>query len=436
METTVKQLSDTKVQVTVTLGVEALASAEHVALTKLSKTVKVPGFRSGKVPASVAAKHVDPQALQEQTLDDAISKAVAESFLKEEIQAIDRPAVEVKKYVPGEQLEFTAEVEVLPKVTLGDYKKLGVKAEKATVAAKDVTEVLERMRSGFAEKNEVTRAAKEGDEVVIDFVGKKDDVAFDGGTATDYTLTLGAGQFIPGFEEGVVGHKLDETFDLELAFPSDYHSADLAGQNVVFTVTLKKILEPILPAIDDELAKKAGPFNSLQELKDDIKRELESQRERESQDKLKDALINELIEKSDVPVPEVLIADQMRSIEQDFQQNLMYRGLTLEAYLQSQGITDVDEWRDKEVKEAATRRVQAGLVLAEVTKAEKIELTDAQIDEHVELHKQQYARNPEMAAQLDTPEARRDIANHFLTEKTIERLVEVNGGTSNLTPNS
>lgn len=426
METTVKHLSDTKVQVTVVLGANELAEAERVALTKLSKTVKVPGFRSGKVPASVAAKHVDPQSLQEQTLDDAISKAVAESFMQESIQAIDRPQVEVKKYVPSEQLEFTAEVEILPKISLGDYKKLTTTRQKKAVTAKEVTEVLERMRSGFAEKKEVTRAAKDGDEVVIDFVGKKDDVAFDGGTATDYTLSLGGGQFIPGFEEGVIGHSLNETFDLALAFPKAYHSADLAGKDVVFTVTLKKILEPVKPAIDDEFAQKAGPFQTVQELKDDIKRELTQQREREAEDTYKDALITELIEKSDVPVPQVLIDDQVRSIEQDFQQNLMYRGMNLDAYLQSQGIKDADEWREKEVKPAAVRRVQAGLILSEVTKAEKLSLTDAEIDEHVNVHKQQYANNPEMAAQLDTEEARRDIANHFLTEKTIDRLIALN----------
>ena len=173
METTVKNLSDTKVQVTITLGAAELAEAEQIALTKLSKTTKVPGFREGKVPAGVAAKHVNPQSLQEQTLDDAISKAVAESFTKEGIRAIDRPAVDVKKYVPGEQLEFVAEVEVLPKITLGDYKKLTTKPEKVTVPAKEITDVLERMRQGYAEKKEVERAAKDGDEVLIDFVGKK-----------------------------------------------------------------------------------------------------------------------------------------------------------------------------------------------------------------------------------------------------------------------
>ena len=429
MKTTVKNLSDTKVQLTISVDAEALANAEKVALVKLSKTVKVPGFRQGKVPASVAAKHVDPQALQEQLMDDAISKAVAEAFIAEKIQAIDRPMVDIKKYVPGDLLEFTAEVEVLPPVTLGDYKKLNVKAKKEAVKEADIAEVIERIRQGFAEKKDVTRAAKDGDETVIDFIGKKDDVAFDGGTGTDYTLKLGSGQFIPGFEEGVVGHKAGETFDLDLEFPADYHAKDLAGQKVVFTTTLKKVTELALPKVDDELAKKAGDFKTLDELKADIKREIESQKEREANDKLKDDLIGALIDKSTVPAPEALVADQMRSIEQDFAQNLAYRGLDLHTYLDANGFESEDAWREKEVKPTAVKRTQAGLVLNELSKAENISATDAEIDEHVEVHKRQYANNPEVLKQFETAEVRRDIANHYITEKTIERLVTLNGGT-------
>jgi trigger factor len=428
MKTTVKNLSDTKVQITITLDAKALADAEKVALVKLSSTVKVPGFRAGKVPASVAAKHVNPQALQEQLLDDAISKAVAEAFLAEKIQALDRPSVEIKKYVPSEVLEFTAEVDILPPVKLGDYKKLGVKAEKVEVKKEDIADVIERMRAGFAEKKEVTRAAKEGDETVIDFVGKKDDVPFDGGTGTDYTLKLGSNQFIPGFEEGIVGHKAGETFDLALSFPDDYHAKDLAGEKVVFTTTLKKVNELVLPKEDDELAKKAGDFNTLEELRADIEREITTQKEREAGDKLKDDLIAALIEKSEVPAPEVLVADQMRSIEQDFSQNLMYRGIDLHTYLEANNFKDEDEWREKEVRPTAVKRTQAGLVLNELSKAEGITATDAEIDEHVEVHKRQYANNPEVLKQFETPEVRRDIANHYVTEKTIERLVELNGG--------
>lgn len=426
METKLTYLNDTKVSLTITVGAKELAEAEQVALTKLSKTTKVPGFRAGKVPASVAAKHVNPQALQEQLLDDAISRAVAEAFLAEKLQPLDRPSVEVKKFVPGEQLEFSAEVEVLPRVTIGDYKSLTAKPEKATVTAKEIDETVERMRAGLAEKNEVTRAAKDGDEVVIDFVGKKDDVAFDGGTATDYTLKLGAGQFIPGFEEGIIGHSVGETFDLDLSFPKDYHAADLAGTTVIFTTTLNKITEAQLPKLDDAFAAKAGPFKDMAELKADIKRELTEQKQKQSGEKFKDALITELVEKSKVPVPEVLITDQMRSIERDFEQNLQYQGLSIDAYLSNNGFADIEDWREKEVRPTAVRRVQAGLVLAELTTAEKISVTEDEVTAHVEVHKQQYLNNPEALKQFETEEVRRDIANHFLTEKTIDKLIALN----------
>jgi len=426
MKTTVKNLSDTKVELTISLGKEELAAAEQVALTKLAKEIKAPGFRKGKVPASVAAKHVDPEMLAQQTLEDAMSKAVAESYLAEGIQALERPAVEIKKYVPGSEVEFTAEAEVLPKVTLGDYKKLKAENKKVTVAAKDVDEIIERMRQGFSEKKDVERAAKDGDEVTIDFVGKKDDVAFDGGTAQDYALTLGSNSFIPGFEEGIVGKKIGETFDLKLKFPEDYHVADLKGADVVFTTTLKGVKEVVLPKVDDDFAAKAGPFKTVEELKADIKRELTAQKEREAKETMKDDLVKQLVEVSKVPVPEILRKDQAESIERDMTQNLMYQGLTLDQYLENKGFESKEKWLESEVNDAAEKRVQAGLVLAELSKAEKIEATNEELEEHVNLYKKQYANNPRMVEQFDQPEARRDIANRLLTEKTVDRLVELN----------
>ena len=426
MKTTVKNLSDTKVELTISLGKEELKAAEQVALTKLAKEIKAPGFRKGKVPASVAAKHVDPEILAQQTLEDAMSKAVAESYMSEGIQALERPAVEIKKYVPGSEVEFTAEAEILPKVTLGDYKKLKAESKKITIAAKDVDEIIERMRQGFSEKKDVERAAKDGDEVVIDFIGKKDDVAFDGGTAQDYALTIGSNSFIPGFEEGIVGKKIGETFDLKLKFPEEYHVADLKGADVVFTTTLKGVKEFVLPEVNDEFATKAGPFKTVEELKADIKRELTAQKEREAKDTMKDDLVKQLVEVSKVPVPEILRKDQAESIERDMTQNLMYQGLTLDQYLENKGFENKEKWLETEVNEAAEKRVQAGLVLAELSKAEKIEATNQELEDHVNLYKKQYANNPQMVAQFDQPEARRDIANRLLTEKTVDRLVELN----------
>ncbi len=426
MNTAIKHLSDTKVELTITLGAKELADAEQVALVKLAREVKVPGFRKGKVPVAVAAKNVDPAALQEQTLDNALSKAVATAFVEEKLQALDRPAVEVKKFVPGETLEFTAEVEIIPKITLGDYKKLKATTEKVTVAAKEIDEIINRMREGFADKKDVERAAKDGDETTIDFVGKKDGVAFDGGTATDYALKLGSNSFIAGFEEGIVGHKPGETFDLDLEFPKDYHAPDLKGAKVTFTTTLKSIKEPKLPEVNDEFAAKAGPFKTVDELKADIKRELTDQKEREAKEKLKDDLVVQLIDISKVPTPEILVEDQAKSIEQDFERNLMYQGMNLDQYLETQKFKDKDEWLEKEVKPTAVKRVKAGLVLAELSKAEKIEATNEELDAHVELYKKQYGNNPEALKQFEDPEVRRDIANRLLTEKTVDRLVELN----------
>lgn len=423
MKTSVKHLSDTKVELTITLGEKELRDAEQVALAKLAKTLKVPGFRKGKVPAAVAAKNVDPNALGQQALDDALSKAVAEAFTSQNIQALDRPQVEVKKFVPGKELEFTAETEILPAITLGDYKKLTVKKQKVSVTAKEVDEIIDRMRQGFAARTTVDRAAQDGDEVIIDFVGKKGNTPFDGGTAKDYTLKLGSNQFIPGFEEGIAGHKAGDQFDLDLEFPAEYHSKELAGAKVTFSISLKEVKAIELPEVNEEFAAKAGPFTSADELKADIKREITAQKEREATDKLKDDLIAELVAKSTVPAPAVLIADQARSIEQDMTQNLAYQGLTLDMYLDSKNLTK-EKWRDTEVKEAAEKRVKAGLALAELSKVENVTATDDELAQKIQQYQTQFGGKT--GQDFTTPEIQRDIANRLLTDKTIDLLLELN----------
>ena len=426
MKTTVKKLSDTKVCLTITLGADELNAAEQVALTKMARDLKVPGFRKGKVPVSVAAKHVNPMVLQEQVLDNALSKAVAEAFMNEKLQALERPSVEVKKFVPNQEVEFTAEATVVPPVKLGDYKKLKAKPQAVKVEAKDVDEIIERMQQNFVDKTEVKRAAREGDEVIIDFVGKKDGVAFDGGSAKDFALKLGGGQFIPGFEEGVVGHKAGETLDLDLEFPKDYHAENLAGAKVVFSVTLHKVNELKLPELNDEFAAKCGPFTDVKELKADIKREITAQKEREAKEKLKDELVAELADSSKVALPELLIDDQLRSIEQDLMQNLSYRGLTMDAYLKTQGFKDKADWQKKEARPAAEKRVKAGLVLAELSKELGVEVSREELDMQISTFKQQYGKDAKLAARFDDPNVHRDIANRMITDKTIDKLVELN----------
>ena len=426
MKTTIKHLSDTRVLVTVQLGNTELENAEQVALKKLSKKVKVAGFRKGHVPLAVAQKNLDPNVLSQETLDNALSKAVAKAFLDNELQALERPSVEVKKYVPNSELEFTAECEIVPKVVLGDYKKLTVKASSVQVTAKEIDEVVGRIQKSFSEKKETKEAAKLGDETIIDFVGKKDDVAFDGGTGTDYALTLGSKSFIPGFEEALVGHAANETVIVPLTFPKDYQSKDLAGKKVTFEVVIKKVNQVILPELDDVLAAKSGPFTSIKDLRADIKRELKARKDADQLDETKDDLVKQLIAKSKVAVPKLLIDDQVQSIEQDLTQNLMYQGMTLEQYYESKGLKDRDEWVEKEANPVAEMRVQAGLVLAELSKIEKIKATADELAERINTFKTQYANKPDMAKRFDEPEIQREVANRLLTEKTVDMLVALN----------
>ncbi len=426
MKTTVTHESDTRVKVVIAADHAELAAAEQVALKRLAKTAKVNGFRTGHVPLEIVKKHADANALAQETLDAALNRAVAEAFLSNDLQVLARPEVEIKKYVPGELLEFTAEADVLPEVKLGDYKKLKVKKAAVNVDKKEIDEVIERIQKGLSEKKEVKRAAKIGDETVIDFVGKKDGEAFHGGTGKDYPLVLGSNSFIPGFEDALVGLKAGDTKDVKLAFPKDYHVKDLAGQDVVFEVTVKKVNSVKLPALDDKFAAKAGPFTSMEDLRSDIKAEITAQAERRAKDDLKDELVKQLVAKSIVSVPSVLRDDQIRSLEQDLRQNLMYRGRTLEQYFKEKGYADRDAWVKAEANDAADARIKAGLVLAQLSKELKIEATADELAAHINTYKQQYANNSEMAKHFDKPEAQREVANRLITEKTVDKLVELN----------
>ena len=409
----------------ISLAKEELDAAEQVALTKLAKEVKISGFRKGKAPLEMVAAQVDPVALANETMENAISKATAEAFLEKGIQALNRPEVEITKFVPATELEFTAETEVLPKVELGDYKKLKAKKEAVKVSQKEITDTIARIQANFAEKKEVKRAAKNGDEVIIDFLGKKDNVAFDGGKAEKFPLELGSNSFIPGFEEGLIGKKAGDEVALDLEFPKDYHAADLAGAKVVFEVKVHEVRENILPELNEEFLKKLGDFKTAEDFEKQIKEDLKAQKEHEATNKFKDELVKELAEISKVPVPSILLEDQKRSIELDMQQNLMYSGLTLEAYLERMGKTR-EEWLASDLQEAAEARVKAGLALAELSKAEKVEATFEEVDARIAQLKEQYGNSKEALAQLESDDVRRDLANQLLTEKAVDRLVELN----------
>ena len=424
MKTKSKKVSDSRVEITVTLDKNDLSVAREKALAKLAKEVNVEGFRKGKVPAEVAAKFIPENDLNAETIDLAVRTTVIEAFRKEEKSPLVLPSVNVTKYVPGEMAEYIAAADIVPEVKLGNFKKLGVKKEVAKVAAKDITEVLENLSSSFAEKKVVKRAAKLGDEVIIDFVGKKDGKAFKGGSAKDYHLVLGSNSFIPGFEDGIVGHEFGDKFDLKLTFPKDYGVKDLAGAKTVFEVLLKQVNEVTKAKIDDEMAKKCGPFKTLEELKTDIKKNLEAQNAHRAEEKFKDQLVEALVKASKVPAPEILIDDQVKAIREDMTRNAASRGMSFEDFLKQNQETE-ESW-EKEARKIAETRVKASLALQTLAVEQKITVSDDLVNAKIAELRDVYKKSPEALKSLKDPNVKMDIKNRMILEATLDFLVKEN----------
>jgi len=424
MKTKSKKLSDSRVELTVTLDSKDLEPVRKKALAKLAKDVKVEGFRKGKVPAEVAAKFIPENDLNAEIADMAVRTTVISAFSEVEKSPLVLPKVNVTKYVPGELLEYTATADIIPDVKLGDYKKLGVKKPAVKVADKEVKEILDNIATSFAEKKVVKRAAKTSDEVVIDFVGKKDGKAFDGGSAKDYKLTLGSQTFIPGFEDGVVGHESGDKFDLPLTFPKDYGAKDLAGAKVVFEILVKQVNEVMKPKLDDELAKKCGPFKTLDELKTDIRKNIELQNTHKIDEKFKDDLVTALVEKSKVPAPEILIDDQIKAIRDDMSRNATAQWLSFEEFLERNHET-LENWQ-KEARKIAEIRVKASLVLQTLAVEQKITVSDDLVAAKIAELKDVYKNSPEALKSLKDPNVKMDIKNRLIIEATLDYLVKVN----------
>ena len=419
-----KKLSDSRVEITVTLDSADLKPARERALEKLAKEVQVEGFRKGKVPKDVAAKFIPENDLNAETIDLAVRTTVIEAFKKAEQAPLIIPSVEVTKYVPGEMAEYTATADIVPEVKLGNYKNLGVKRPETKVSAEEVNGVLDNLSHSFAEKKPVKRAAKLTDEVIIDFVGKKDGEAFKGGSAKDYKLVLGSKTFIPGFEDGVVGHEPGDEFELKLTFPKDYGVKDLAGAKTVFEILLKQINEVTKAKIDDDLAKKCGPFKTLAELKADIKKNLEAQNTHRAEEKFKDDLLKALVKKSTVPAPEVLIEDQMRMLKEDITRNAATQGMSFDEYLERSGETQAS-W-EKQAREIATERVKASLVLQTLAIEQKITVDDDLVAAKIAELKDVYKKSPEALKNLKNPNVKTDIKNRMIIEAALDLLVQAN----------
>lgn len=423
MKSTCKKLS-TSVVFTVEFDKNDFEPARLKALERLARNIKVPGFRNGKAPANVIEQHVDPNDLASQTIDIMVRQAIPKIYDEEGLAPISIPHVDVLKYVPGEMAEITITSDIMPEVKLGDYENVKVVYDEPEVTDKDVEDVLQRIADSYAEPVVVKRAAKKGDEVIIDFKGKKDGKAFDGGTAKDYHLRLGSGQFIPGFEDGIIGHEVGDKFDLDITFPKDYASAELAGADTVFEILVKQVSEVKTPAIDDELAKKSGAFETLKELREDIMKNLKSRAAYEADEKFKDTLLNEIISNSKTEAPETLVQEQFESMKEDAFRNLRSHGLEMEQYLE-QTKQKVEDWENN-LREAARKRVIGSIVVQKLADVLGIEVSEEEAAQQVVEMRAVYKNDKDALKQLEKPEVATSIRNRMRVDKTMNKLVEIN----------
>ncbi len=423
MQVTQKNLSDTNVQLTLVADAAMLKATKEEALNHIAKSVKLQGFRQGKAPLALVEKSADPTALQSEFLDLAMNKLYVAALDENKLRPVAQPKVNVTKFVPFDALELEIEVEVVGAITLADYKKIKVEKPVAKVTAKDIDEVIENLQTREADKVDVDRAAKDGDEVTLDFAGvdSKTKEAIQGADGKDYPLVLGSNTFIPGFEPEVIGLKSGDEKTFDITFPSDYGVAALQNRAVTFTITIKSVKEVQKAKLDEAFVAKVGPFKTVEELKADVKKQLESEKDYQNEREFVDNLVLKIAEGSTVAIPAVLVEEQIDRMEQEERQNLMYRGETWQEHLEREGVTD-EEHRER-MKGDAELRVKAGLVLSEISEVEKIVITPEELEIRMQLLKGQYP-DPQMQAEMEKPEARRDVASRMLSEKTIAKLKE------------
>ena len=429
MKKTLKKLSDNQIEVSVALEAPELKLAQDTAEKELMKTVKVKGFREGKVPEDVAKKNINQMELMNHTAELAINNALITIINDEKLRPLLRPSVQLGNFTPGVRLEFTAAFTVVPDIKLPNYKKLTTKKMPVEIRDEDIESVISNLLVGQAKKTAKKGKAELGDEVVIDFVGRfaENDQEFAGGTGKDFPLKLGSKQFIPGFEEALVGAKVGQKFDIPLTFPEDYGARQLAGQKVKFKTTVNKIFKLEQPELTDEFAASLGAANvkTVQQLRDDIERELKMRAEYNINERFRNDLLDELTAKVDFAVPQPLIDDQVAAMKAEFTQNLTARGQKLEDFLKENKHKDEEAWADKELVPVAEKRVKAGLVVTKLAELEQISVSQPEIDSRVAAMQTQFS-DPKLKDMYNNPQMRNNIANQLAAEKTLARLAELN----------
>lgn len=419
MSLQVEKLEKNMAKLTIEVAPEELEKAIEKAYQKNKKKISIPGFRKGKVPRQMVERMYGKEVFYEDAVNDLLPEAYAKALDECEEDIVSSPKIDVVQVESGQPFIFTAEVALKPEVRLGKYK--GVKVDKIDMEVTDeeVDARIEEERQRNARNIVVEdRPVKDGDMTVLDFEGFVDGEAFEGGKGEDYSLTIGSGAFIPGFEEQLIGAEIGKETEVSVTFPEDYHAEDLKGKAAVFKCTVKEIKEKELPELDDEFAGEVSEFETLAEYREDVRKNLTENKEAEAKRQKEDAVIDAIVNDSDMELPEPMIETQQRQMVDEFAQRMRMQGLTLEQYYQFTG-SNYDMLFDQ-TRTQAEKRIKSRLVLEAVAEKENIEASEEDYTKEIERMAEMYQTEPDKVREMFNENGKKDLMADIVIQKAIE----------------
>ena len=411
-----------EVKLEITVEAEKFEEAIKKVYFKSAKYFNIPGFRKGKAPMQIVEKYYGKEIFYEDAFNEVAGEALEEAVKENKLEVVSRPDIEVTQIEKGKNLIFTAVMQTKPEAELGKYKGIEIKKIEYNVSDEDIEHELGHMQEHNSRLISIEdRPVESGDIATIDFEGFVDGVAFEGGKAENHDLEIGSNTFIPGFEDQIIGMKIDEEKDINVKFPEEYFSKDLAGKDATFKVKVHEIKKKELPELDDEFAKDVSEFDTLKELKADIKAKKEKQNEERAKYETQDAVIKAVCEKMKVEIPSGMIEMEIDNMLKDIENRLSYQGLKLEQYLQMMGKTEED--MRKEYEPQAIEEIKSRLALEAVIKAEKIEATDKEIEEKMKEMAKNYGKENDEEF-MKNENVKNYIKQGIESEKAMDFLVE------------
>ncbi len=426
MSLQVENLEHNMAKLTIEVAAEEVEKALQNAYMKQKKQISLPGFRKGKVPRQMVEKMYGPSVFYNDAVDALLPEAYGKAYDECELEIASRPAIEIVQIEKGKPFIFTAEVAVKPEVTLGQYKGLEVEKVSTRVTQKEVDAKIQEEAEKNARTISVERPVEDGDQVVLDFEGFVDGVAFEGGKGENYPLTIGSHSFIPGFEEALVGAELEKEVDVNVTFPEDYQAEELKGKPAVFKCTIHEIKAKELPEIDDEFAAEVSMFETLEEYKADVKAQIKEEKAKEGKAKQEDAVVKQAVENAEFDIPDAMVTDQVENNYNNFLQQIQQNGLSVDQYFQFTGSSE--KILKTQMRPDAEARIENRLVLEAIVKAENIEVSEDKLDEEIQKMAEMYGMEAEKVKELlgeaEKEQMKKDLALQAAVDFLVENAVE------------